>query len=102
MPFLLRGDFLITNLPTTKKENLLTLKTTTMTRLKISRWQLLVALVIARRVVVAFKPEIKLATLLLMAWLGNEFLNSTADYGVCLLALVQKYRRFAVLNLFKN
>lgn len=64
-----------------------------MTRLKISRWQLLVALVLARRVVVAFKPEIKLATLILMAWLGNEYLNSTADYGVCILALLQKYRR---------
>ncbi len=64
-----------------------------MTRLKISRWQLLVALVLARRVVVVFKPEIKFATLLLMAWLGNEYLNSTADYGVCVLALWQKYRR---------
>ncbi len=76
----------------TKKE-FLTTKTTTMTRLKISRWQLLVALVLARRVVVVFKPEIKLATLLLMAWLGNEYINSTADYGVCILALLQKYRR---------
>ncbi len=65
-----------------------------MTRLKISRRQLLVALVIARRVVVAFKPEFKLATLLLLAWWGSEFINSTADYGVCIWALIQKYRRF--------
>jgi hypothetical protein len=64
-----------------------------MTRLKISRWQLLVALVLARRVVVVFKPEIKLAILILMAWLGNEYINSTAEYGVCILALLQKYRR---------
>ena len=67
-----------------------------MTRLKISRRQLLVALVIARRVVVAFKPEIKFATLLLMAWLGSEFINATAEYGVCFWALIQKYRRFVV------
>ncbi len=65
-----------------------------MTRLMISRRQLLVALVMARRVVVVFKPELKLATLLFMAWLGSEFINSTADYGVCIWALIQKYRRF--------
>ena len=65
-----------------------------MTRLMISRRQLLVALVIARRVVVVFKPEFKLATLLLMAWLGSEFINNTAEYGICFWALIQKYRRF--------
>ena len=65
-----------------------------MTRLIFSRRQLLVALVMTRRVVVVFKPELKLATLLLMAWLGSEFINSTADYGVCIWALIQKYRRF--------
>ena len=81
------------SLPFRTKKEFLTTKTTTMTRLKISRWQLLVALVLARRVVVVFKPEIKLATLLMLAWLGNEYLNSTADYGVCILALLQKYRR---------
>ena len=73
-----------------------------MTRLKISRWQLLVALVIARRVVAAYKPEIKLATTLLMAWLGNEFLNSTAEYGICILALFQKYRRVALFDFLKS
>jgi hypothetical protein len=31
--------------------------------------------------------------LILMAWLGNEYINSTAEYGVCILALLQKYRR---------
>jgi hypothetical protein len=73
-----------------------------MTRLKISRWQLLVALVIARRVVAAYKPEIKIATMLLMAWVGNSFLNTTAEYGVCLLALVQKYRRSALFDFLKS
>ena len=65
-----------------------------MTRLIFSRRQLLVALVMTRRVVVVFKPELKLETLLLMAWLGSEFINATAEYGVCFWALIQKYRRF--------
>ncbi len=73
-----------------------------MTRLKISRWQLLVALVIARRVVAAYKPEIKIATMLLMAWVGNSFLNTTADYFLCGVALFQKYRRSALFDFLKS
>ena len=74
-----------------------------MARLKLSKWKLLVALVLARRVAAKYKPEIKLVTLIFTTFLGNKFFNSDiAEFTVCGWALVRKYGSVNLLSLFTN
>ena len=56
------------------------------------RFRVVVILLILRGVASRFKPEIQLITLVVMAYLGNQFLTTTADYTLCGLALMRKYR----------
>jgi hypothetical protein len=63
-----------------------------MTRLPTIRRRLLVAFVKGRRVVHRYQPEIKLAALLLTTFIGNTYFDTATSYGVCLVALVRKYR----------
>lgn len=72
-----------------------------MARLKLSKWKLLVALVFTRRVAAKFKPELKLLSFLFTILVGNKFFDSdTAEFVVCTLALVRKYGKISLLNIF--
>lgn len=72
-----------------------------MARLKLSKWKLLVALVWTRRVAAKYNPELKLLSFLFTILVGNKLFDSdTAEFVVCTLALVRKYGKISLLNIF--
>lgn len=62
---------------------------TTITTLQL---RLAIALILLRGVAARFKPEIQLISLVLTAYIGNQYFNSATEYGVCFWALFRKYR----------
>ncbi len=65
------------------------------------RFRVVVILLILRGVALRFKPELQLLMLLSLAYLGNQYITATADYTICGMAILRKYR--SVLSfIFKN
>jgi hypothetical protein len=62
------------------------------------RFRVVVILLILRGVALRFKPELQLLMLLTLAYWGNQYITATADYTICGMAILRKYR--SVLSLF--
>jgi hypothetical protein len=62
------------------------------TTITILQLRLAIALILLRGVAIRNKPEIQLISLVLTAYLGNQYFNSATEYGICLWALFRKYR----------
>jgi hypothetical protein len=62
---------------------------TTITTLQL---RIAIALILLRGVAFRFKPEIQLISLVMTAYIGNQYFNSATEYGVCFWALFRKYR----------
>jgi hypothetical protein len=56
------------------------------------RFRVVVILLILRGVALRFKPEIQLIMLITLAYLGNQHITATADYTICGVAILRKYR----------
>jgi hypothetical protein len=54
--------------------------------------RLAIALILLRGVADRFKPELQLISLIVTAYIGNQYFNSMTEYGVCFWALFRKYR----------
>jgi hypothetical protein len=50
-----------------------------------------VALARLSSIAAKFKPEIQMVALVLTMLLGNQYLNPTTEFSLCLLALLRKY-----------
>jgi hypothetical protein len=60
----------------------------TMTGLRLS---IAILFAFGRRVAMRYRAELKLLTLFATAYFGSDYINSVAEYGVCLYALLRKY-----------
>lgn len=62
------------------------------------RLRLVLAFVILRGVAMRYNAEIKLLSLLAAAYIGSDYITSVAEYAVCIIAIIRKYRLDVIIN----
>ncbi len=62
------------------------------------RLRLVLALLILRGVASRYHAEIKFLSLIAAAYIGSDYINSVAEYAVCIVTLARKYRLGFILK----